>query len=136
MDKMLPTQNHEIPDFYTQEETSYTYHMVLDENRMKQMCNDLEAVKQAVYKIINTERYQYLIYSWKYGVELADLFGKPISYCVSEIERRIQEALLMDDRIMKVKDFQFDFPEKRTIHARFTVVSIKGEFPVEKEVMV
>lgn len=133
---MLPTQNHEIPDFHIQEETSYTYHMVLDENRMKQMCDNLEAVKQAVYKIINTERYLYLIYSWNYGVELVDLFGKPISYCVSEIERRIREALLMDDRIVKVKDFQFDFPEKRTIHTRFIVVSTKGDFFAEKEVMV
>lgn len=133
---MLPKQNYEIPDFYIQEETSQTYRMVLNENRMKQMCDDLEAIKQAVYKIINTERYLYLIYSRNYGVELANLFGKPISYCVSEIERRIREALLMDDRIVEVKDFQFDFPEKRTIHTKFTVVSTKGDFVTEKKVVV
>ena len=91
---MLPTQNYKIPDFDTKEETSYTYHMVLDENRIKQMCNDLEAVRQAVYKIIHTERYMHLIYSRNYGVELANLFGKPISYCVSEIVQEIAVLVL------------------------------------------
>ena len=90
---MLPAnKNSYVPDFMTQEETSYTYRMILEENEIRQMCDQLEAVKQAVYKILNTERYAYLIYSWNYGVELADLFGKPVNYCVSEIERRIKRG--------------------------------------------
>ncbi|MFQ8776837.1 MAG: DUF2634 domain-containing protein [Roseburia sp.] len=27
-------------------------------------------MKQAIYNILNTERYQYIIFSWDYGVEL------------------------------------------------------------------
>ena len=134
---MLPAnKNSYVPDFMTQEETSYTYRMILEENEIRQMCDQLEAVKQAVYKILNTERYAYLIYSWNYGVELADLFGKPVNYCVSEIERRIREALLMDDRILQVKDFSFDFPEKGVNYTQFTVLSSKGEFQTGKEVRV
>lgn len=125
-----------LSDFRVQEETSYTYRMCMEEDRIRQMCDNLEAVRQAVYKILNTERYTYLIYSWSYGVELADLFGKPVNYCVSEIERRIREALLMDDRILQVKDFSFDFPKKGVVYTQFTVVSSKGEFQAEKEVKV
>lgn len=36
----------------------------------------MEAVKQAVYKILQTERYKYVIYDWNYGVELEDLLEK------------------------------------------------------------
>ena len=47
----------------------------------------LVAVKQAVYKIIMTERYQYIMYSWNYGVELLDLFGEPVTYVCPELKR-------------------------------------------------
>lgn len=70
-------------------------------------CEDLRAVEQAIYKIMNTERYKFLIYSWNYGIELADLFGKPIPYVYAEIQRRIIEALLADDRIIEVSGFEF-----------------------------
>lgn len=71
------------------------------------MCDDIEAMKQAIFKIINTERYKYLIYDWNYGIELNDLIGKPIPYVYAEIERRIKEALLADNRIKEVTDFRF-----------------------------
>nr|DAL55772.1 MAG TPA_asm: Protein of unknown function (DUF2634) [Caudoviricetes sp.] len=64
-------------------------------------------MEQAVYKIVNTERYGYLIYSWNYGIELADLFGQPIPYVYAELQRRFEEALLADDRINAVQNFQF-----------------------------
>lgn len=32
-------------------------------------------------------------------MELKDLFGKPIDYVMPEVERRITEALVQDDRI-------------------------------------
>lgn len=34
-----------------------------------------EANRQAILKILNTERYKNVIYSWDYGVELQDLRG-------------------------------------------------------------
>lgn len=48
-----------------------------------------EAVKQAVLKILNTERYGYEIYTWDYGVELQDLYGQPMPYVLSELEDRL-----------------------------------------------
>lgn len=97
------------------------------------MVDTIQAVEQAVYLILNVERYQWLIYSWNYGVELRDLFGKPVRYCITEIERRIAEALLQDDRITAVQDFHFE-TIKRVVKTTFTVVSIFGEFGATMEV--
>lgn len=96
----------------------------------------LKAVKQAVYKILRTERYEYPIYSWDYGIELKDLFGKPISYVMAEIKYRIEEALTQDDRIESVGNFSFEQPEKHSLHVKFAVTSMEGEFEEEMEVAV
>ena len=90
-------------------------------------------MEQAVFLILNVERYQWLIFSWNYGVELHNLIGKDPEYCLPEIERRVREALLQDDRITAVQDFQFEINKKQVL-TTFTVVSIFGEINVEKVV--
>lgn len=90
------------------------------------MCDDIEAMKQAIFKIINTERYKYLIYDWNYGIELNDLIGKPIPYVYAEIERRIKEALLADNRIKEVTDFRFS-NNGGDVLCLFTANTIYGE---------
>ena len=119
-------------DFEVVEEPSYTYKMVLptreDEPTIfRGKTDELEAVRQAVYKILNTERYTYPIYSWNYGVELADLFGQPIPWVYPELERRITEALVWDDRINSVTDFEFE-NVKNEVHASFTVNTVYGSY--------
>lgn len=94
----------------------------------------MEAVKQAVFKILNTERYLYPIYSWDYGVELSDLFGEPYDYVCAESERRICEALEVDDRINSVGEFNFSRGKKGSVIVSFTVHSIYGGFDDHLEV--
>ena len=86
------------------------------------------------YKILNTEKYQYLIYSFDYGIELIDLYGEPVSYVCSELKRRITEALIQDDRIESVDNFTFELNEPRTIYAKFLVHTIFGNIEEEKVV--
>ena len=50
------------------------YRMLLESNRVVGTCDGKEAMKQVIYKILMTERFRYVIYSWNYGVELEDLF--------------------------------------------------------------
>lgn len=95
---------------------------------------DLNAMEQVIYKILNTERYQYLIYSWNYGIELNDLLGEPVSYVCPEIERKVTEALVQDDRILSVDSFVFDITEKRKVHVTFIVHTIFGDVNAEKVV--
>lgn len=118
-------------------EPSNTYKMKIEEERVDgKIVDEVEAVKQAVYKILNTERYKHIIYSTDYGVELADLFGKPIPYVLPEIPRRITEALLVDDRIKKVDNFELDYNKKGDVTCLFVVHSIFGAFDAEKKVTI
>lgn len=76
------------------------------------------------------EKYEWLIHSWDYGVELHNLIGKDVEYCIPEIERRVREALLQDDRITAVQNFEFTVNKKKVL-TTFTVVSIFGEINAE-----
>lgn len=113
-----------------------SHKMDIDKNRINGMCDGYDAVKQSIYKILNTERYQHLIYSWNYGVELSDLIGQPTSYVCSEVQRRITEALLQDDRIESVTDFEFDINKKHEVVCTFVVHTIFGDMSEEKVVNV
>lgn len=106
-----------------------------EEDRINGYTDDLEAIQQAIYLILNTERYAFPIYSWDYGVELIDLIGKPMPYVMSELPRRIKEALTQDDRIADVKDFTFE-KHKSKLHTTFTVVTNSGDITSELEVTI
>ena len=112
---------------------SKTIRLGLETRRLSGLTDGLEAVRQAVYIILNVERYQYLIHSWNFGVELRDLFGKPMTWVMPEVKRRITEALLRDDRITKVDEFVLT-PDRHKLAVSFTVHSVFGEFEERTEV--
>lgn len=134
---MIPQLQEDLTADVTYElQPTYTYEMNMENDKVVGTCSGITAMEQAAYKILNTERYHNVIYSWNYGVELADLAGMPTSFCVPEIERRITEALLQDDRINAVKNFIFSFPRKQIIHVSFEVETTEGNFTMQKEVNV
>ena len=108
---------------------------VVESDRINGFIDDIDAIKQMIYLMLSSERYAYIIYPWDYGIELIDLFGKPAPYVMSELERRITEALLQDDRIKKVEDFAFE-KNGDTIHVTFLVVTAIGNIPSELEVTI
>lgn len=121
-------------DFTTENQPTYTHMMNFDRGVITGYVDEQEAMKQAIFKILSTERYQYVMYSWDYGIELADLYGEPISYVCPELERRITEALTWDDRIESVDNFDFKVLKKGEISVEFTVHTIFGDMTVEKVV--
>ena len=125
---MIPTTNTALNaniTFVTQ--PTIQHQMILESKRITGKCDDLDAVRQAIYKILNTERYAYEIYSWQYGIELIDLIGESADYAIPEIERRVEEALMTDDRITGVDTFEFTQSAKNKILATFTVHTIYGD---------
>jgi hypothetical protein len=62
----------------------------------------LEAITQAVWHILNTERYAYAIYPDWYGFEAEKYKGQPFSYLEAQIENDLRSALLQDDRIYDI----------------------------------
>lgn len=121
-------------DFEIESQPSKTYKMYLEQEVINGMTDGLDAMKQTIYMILNTERYQYIIYSWNYGIELIDLFGEPITYVCPELERRITEALTQDERILSVDAFSFDVSVKGKVHVTFTAHTVFGEVDSEKVV--
>lgn len=121
-------------DFKIEPQPTKTYQMNLEQETVRGYTDGLEAMKQAIYKILLTERYQYIMYSWNYGIELADLFGEPVSYVCPELERRIREALLWDDRIEDVTNFEFSLPKKGVVQVSFLVHTMFGEVAAQREV--
>lgn len=110
-----------------------SYRMKIADEKILGNIDELDAIAQACYKILNTERYQYVIYSWNYGIELQDLFGKPMPYVYSELPRRIKEALTQDDRINSVEDFELSY-DKGNVLAKITVKTNLGNIEMEKGV--
>lgn len=79
---------------------STTYKVI--NGRIVGMTDGLDAMKQAIVKILSTERFSYPIYTENYGNDLDDLIGKEYDYIKTDIKRVISEALLADDRIQSV----------------------------------
>lgn len=120
-------------DITVKELPTKTHRMELYEgNYILGFVDSLKAMEQAIYKIIRTERYKHIIYSWNYGIELEDLFGMPVEYCVVELERRISEALLQDNRIMAVNGFEFDTESERgtVLIKKFVAETVFGEIQI------
>lgn len=80
---------------------TYTFKVV--NGRIRSMTDELDAMQQAVDKILKTERFVYQIYDEQYGNDLPELIGESINYAVSEAERMTVEALVADDRINSVE---------------------------------
>lgn len=132
---MIPSMNNILTtDIEVKTQGTKNYKMFFTEKFINGHVDELEAMHQVIYKILNTERYQYIIYSWDYGIETLDLFGEPISYVCPEIERRIIEALIQDDRIESVDNFEFDYSEKGKLHVTFNVHTIYGDLEEERAV--
>lgn len=129
-DNLLEEEDLELITYPTK-----TYNMELENGRIRGFSDDLESMKQVIFLALNTERSTYLAFSDNYGVELADLYGEPMSYVMAELERRITEALTWDSRIESVDNFEFEV-DRRNVHVTFKVHTAFGEINWESEVEV
>ena len=132
---MIPTQEVELDMTSIEKKTlpSLTWKIHEEQSEARGSVDELEAMKQAVYKILRTERYRYSIYDWNYGVELEELYGRNVTYVIPELKRRIEEALLADDRVTAVTDFSFE-QQKGSVTAVFLVHTIFGTIEAERMV--
>lgn len=132
---MIPSSGVLNTQIVTVEVPTNTHRMLVDHERVSGYTDGLEAMRQAVYLILATERYAFPIYSWNYGIELRDLFGQQTTYVIPELRRRITEALMQDDRITNVSDFQFEVV-KNKVSTTFLVTTTKGEIEAGMEVSI
>ena len=122
-------------DLVIQEQAFESRTYQLSDTRIEGFVDELEALKQAIYKVLSTEKYEYPIYSFDYGIAWKELIGEEAAYVRAEMKRMIEEALQQDDRILEIDGFTFEFYED-VCKCTFEVQSIYGNIEMEKEVQV
>jgi len=114
--------------------SSNTYKVI--GNRILGMVDGLDAVRQAIEKILATERFRYSIYSENYGVELNRFIGADIEFVRADLARTIEEALQADERISGISNFEIERQqEKDTLVCYYDVDTVEGSFPQRAEVL-
>lgn len=128
---MIPTGNSLVSSNISEiQQPSRTWKLDLSKGRVEGMTDGLYAVKQFVYKTLQTIRFHHLIYNSDFGHELNSVIGKSSSYAESEIRRCIREALLQDDRINEITSMEISIVGDQAT-ARFQVQSMYGAYQEE-----
>lgn len=112
---------------------SCTWKIDVERGRVVERIDNLEAIRQAVFKILQTERFDYVIYDDSYGNELKALQGMSPTFVKSEIKRRIKEAIMQDERVKGVEDISIATKSESMV-VEFTVLCEYGSFKIAKEV--
>ena len=95
--------------------------------------NTESAIRQAVFCMLNTQRYNSEIFSTNYGFEFQDLIGQDVDYICAVLPSRIKEALTIVDRFEDVTDFDISVKNK-SVFAKFTVVTADEDVEIDTEV--
>lgn len=111
--------------------TSNTWLIDWDKKQVIGMGDELSAVCQAIDIALLTERYKWQIYSSDFGSEINALIGEEEDYVVSELPRRVQDALSVDDRILAVELTDYELQGGK-LHAKFDIETVYGS--VRREV--
>ena len=98
------------------------------------MIDDVSALKQSIYLLLSIEADKFIIYPYTYGIQTLDLIGKPSYYVVALLPERIKSALMNDNRIVDVSDFEFEI-NKNKIRVQFVVNTIYGSMNEETVVV-
>lgn len=102
-------------------------------HRLSGTCEGYGAVRQAVNIILNVERYRWQIFQSSSGMEWEGLLGQDAGFVAAELQRRLSEALKMDDRVTGVKNFTYSIQGQR-LSASFTIATIYGGIDAGTEV--
>ncbi|MEO5293904.1 DUF2634 domain-containing protein [Enterococcus cecorum] len=121
-----------MDDIELELDASKTYRVL--NGRVVGWIDNKQAIRQAIEKLLHTERYMYEIYTDEYGIELQALIGENFDLVEAEIGRIIKEALLADDRIVSVDNIQATKLDSTSLLVTFSVESIFGTLAFEEVV--
>lgn len=116
-----------------QSQPSLSWYIDKETNRITGTVDGLAAVRQAVEVILNVERYRWQIYQPYSGMEWNGLLGQDPGYVGSELQRRLIDALTVDDRVTGISDYDYTI-SGNTLAATFTVNTVYGSIQETQEV--
>ncbi|KRM54629.1 DUF2634 domain-containing protein [Lacticaseibacillus sharpeae] len=122
----------ELMEIEEQTLPSLTYRIV--NGRVGGLIDDQDAMRQAVEKILRTERFVWPIYDDQYGNDLLELIGKSMPYARNEVKRMLSDALKADDRVDEVTIDRMEQIDDNSLAVWLTVTTVSGELNVETEV--
>lgn len=124
---MIPSFNFIDENNLNTEFKDLTYRIDFLNNRVIGKIDGLEAVKQSILKILQTERYANIIYSNNYGSEIERFIGKDIDFIKADLERTIADALKSDERIIGISNFNILSFENSELLFEFQVNTTLGQ---------
>lgn len=96
----------------------------------------LDAMRQAIDKLLRTERFIFEIYSDQYGNDLDELIGKEYEYVEADIARVLYEAILGDDRVDSVEVTSISQQSPNSLFANISIATMFGTITTGVEVEV
>lgn len=127
----LPTGS--LQDVRMRQQPDLTWGIDKRTNRIQGRISGLDAVRQAVEILLNTERFRWQIYQPYSGMQWEGLVGQDPGYVASELQRRIREALTMDDRVRGISGFSYSVTGD-SLTASLTVNTVYGDTQLDVEV--
>ena len=114
---------------------SLTWHLDRETGRIEGTCDGYDAMKQAVEIILGVERYRWQIYQPTSGMQWDGLLGQDTGFVAAELQRRLLDALLQDDRVTGLKDYSYNV-NGQSLVVTFTVTTVYGDVKTGTEVMI
>lgn len=131
---VLPTSSINITGGVNfQNQPSLSWYINKDTNRIEGTVDGQAAVRQAVEIILNVERFRWQIYRPYSGMEWDGLIGQDPGYVGAELQRRVIDALTVDDRVTGISDYDYTV-DGSSLSAVFTVNTVYGSIAESVEV--
>ena len=131
---VLPTSSINITGGVNfQNQPSLSWYINKETNRIEGTVDGQAAVRQAVEIILNVERFRWQIYRPYSGIEWDGLIGQDPGYVGAELQRRVIDALTVDDRVTGISDYDYTV-DGSSLSAVFTVNTVYGSIAESVEV--
>lgn len=131
---VLPTSSINISGGVSfQSQPSLSWYINKETNRIEGIVDGQAAVRQAVEIILNVERFRWQIYRPYSGMEWDGLIGQDPGYVGAELQRRVIDALTVDDRVTGISDYDYTV-DGSSLSAVFTVNTVYGSIAESVEV--
>ena len=114
-----------IQDVVFESQPDLTWWRDPDTNPIVGTADGHKAVAQAVEVMLLVERFRWQIYKPFFGMQWEGLLGQNPGYVAAELQRRIREAVTIDDRVTGISNFSYTISGD-TMTAEVTVNTVYG----------
>ena len=130
---MLPVAPYPMIDTAIPAIPTRTYRLDTHTKRIGGFVDSVDAMTQAYYKLFNTERFAYEIYTTNFGIELERLIGEDTDFVIAVLETRIRDAIFADDRTVALQRFSVVQTSRDTLQVDAAISTTQGEIQMRKE---